>query len=189
MDHLSDEEIVLAYRKGKDMELLGLLYRKYMVLVYGVCMKYLKNREESQDAVMQIFEILVKDIPRFEIRNFKAWLYGVTKNHCLMYLRKYKKEKFNRAPEFSSEFVESENFLHPDDENNNEEILAKLASCLEELKDSQRDCVQLFYLKRKCYKEIAAELKLDEKKVKSFIQNGKRNLKICMEKGVVLKNV
>jgi len=152
-------------------------------------MKYLKNREDSQDAVMQIFEILVQDVPRFEIRNFKAWLYGVSKNHCLMKLRKDKAEK-NRHDKNSSEwFMESTVNLHPIEESQGEETQIKLKSCLEQLKEEQRQCVELFYYHQHCYKEIAEKLALDENKVKSFIQNGKRNLKICLESKSVLKNV
>ena len=160
-----------------------------MVLVYGLCMKYLKNREDSQDAVMQIFEILVQDVPRFEIRNFKAWLYGVSRNHCLMKLRKDKAEK-NRHEKISTEWLmESTENLHPIEEPGDEKLQGQLKACLEQLKEEQRHCVELFYFHQYCYKEIAEKLTLDENKVKSFIQNGKRNLKICLESKSILKNV
>ena len=149
-----------------------------MYLVYGVCLKYLKNRDESQDAVMQIFEVLVTDIPRFEIRNFKSWLYGVSRNHCLMKLRKDGRERMQR--ENLGDFMETTQDLHPIEEQD-EDLQARLAICLEKLKEHQRQCVELFYYGQKCYREIAAELALNELDVKSYIQNGKRNLKICLE--------
>lgn len=169
--------------------MLGALYKRYMYLVYGVCMKYLKNREDSQDAVMQIFEILVTDIPKFEIRNFKSWLYGVSRNHCLMKLRKDKVER-NRHHIIADEiFMESTAISHPIEETADEDLQVRLKACMERLKEEQRRCVELFYYHQHCYKEIANELMLDESKVKSFIQNGKRNLKICIESKAVLKNV
>jgi RNA polymerase sigma-70 factor (ECF subfamily) len=184
----SDEELVRLFREKQDLEVLGILYKRYMYLVYGVCMKYLKNREDSQDAVMQIFEICVKDTPRFEIQNFKAWLYTVSRNHCLMQLRKNSKEK-NRYPEFSAAiFMESTTAMHPIEEESDADMQERLKICLEKLKEEQRRCVELFYYEQKCYKEIATGLNLGEEKVKSYIQNGKRNLKICLESKAELKN-
>jgi len=160
-----------------------------MILVYGLCMKYLKNREDSQDAVMQIFEVLINDVPRFEIRNFKSWLYGVSRNHCLMKIRKDHGEK-NRREKISAEmFMESAEVVHLFADNEDEEIQLKLKACLGKLKDDQRRSVELFYYEHRCYKEIADILKSDENKVKSHIQNGKRNLRICLESNSVIKNV
>jgi len=156
-----------------------------MYLVYGVCLKYLKNRDDSQDAVMHIFEVLVTDIPRFEICNFRSWLYGVSRNHCLMKLRKDGRERMHR--ETLVDFMETTQDLHPIEEQD-EDLQARLAICLEKLKEHQRMCVELFYYRQKCYREIATELALNEPDVKSFIQNGKRNLKICLE-NQVLKDV
>lgn len=184
----SDEELVRLYREKQDLEALGVLYKRYMYLVYGVCMKYFKNREDSQDAVMQIFEVLVKDIPRFEIQNFKGWLYTVSRNHCLMQLRKTSKEK-NRYPEISTTvFMESTAVMHPIEEESDGDMQERLKICLEQLKEEQRRCVEMFYYQQQCYKEIANDLSIGEEKVKSYIQNGKRNLKNCLESKALLKN-
>ncbi len=185
----SDEELLHRYREKRDPEILGALYKSYMYLVYGLCMKYLKNREDSQDAVMQIFEVLVRDVPRFEIRNFKAWLYGVSRNYCLMQLRKASGE-MEKHREFSNAFLmESTRISHPIDEELGDDLQNRLKICLEQLKEDQRRCVELFYFDHRSYKEIATELQIGEQNVKSFIQNGKRNLKICLESKPVAKNV
>lgn len=184
----SDEELVRLFREKQDLEVLGILYSRYMYLVYGVCMKYFKNREDSQDAVMQIFEVLVKDIPRFEILNFKGWLYMVSRNHCLMQLRKTSKEK-NRHPEISAAvFMESTAVMHPIEEESDPDMQERLKNCMEQLKEEQRRCVELFYYQQHCYKEIATDMSIGEEKVKSYIQNGKRNLKNCLESKALLKN-
>jgi RNA polymerase sigma-70 factor, ECF subfamily len=184
----TDEELVRLFRQNQDLEVLGVLYKRYMYLVYGVCMKYFKNREDSQDAVMQIFEVLVKDIPRFEIQNFKGWLYTVSRNHCLMQLRKMSKEK-DRYPEISAAvFMESTAVMHPIEEEPGADMQERLKICLEQLKEEQRRCVEMFYYQQQCYKEIATGLNIGEEKVKSYIQNGKRNLKICLESKAELKN-
>jgi len=188
LENKSDEELVRLFREKQDLEVMGVLYKRYMYLVYGVCMKYFKNREDSQDAVMQIFEVLVKDIPRFEIQNFKGWLYTVSRNYCLMQLRKNSKEK-NRHPEISAAvFMESTIVMHPIEEESDIDMQERLKICLEQLKEEQRRCVELFYYQQLCYKEIASGLNIGEEKVKSYIQNGKRNLKICLESKAELKN-
>ena len=141
----------------------------------------MKNREEAKDAVTQIFERLIIEIPKFEIQNFKSWLFVVTKNFCLMEIRKEKASK-NRFEKFSIEQnMESTELLHPIDEDKNSSLQENLKHCIERLKKEQKDCVQLFYYQEQGYKEIAEELEIAEKKVKSYIQNGKRNLKICLE--------
>jgi RNA polymerase sigma-70 factor (ECF subfamily) len=187
--NFSDAELMERYRSMPDPEVLGDLYQRYMVLVYGVCMKYLKSREDSQDAVMQIYETLVREIPRFEIRHFKSWLYGVTRNHCLMKLRKDSSGRLKQDKISSEMFMESTSTIHPIEEKEDEELQERLKACMEQLKEEQRRCVELFYYHQHCYREIAAELMLDENKVKSFIQNGKRNLKICIESKTVMKDV
>jgi RNA polymerase sigma-70 factor, ECF subfamily len=159
-----------------------------MLLVYGVCMKYFRNREESQDGVIQVFEILVKDIPRFEIQNFKGWLYTVTKNYCLMKLRKDTSER-SRLKDISAEiFMESDDVSHHFDEDPEVDMHSRLKLCMEKLKAEQRQCVELFYYQKQSYREIAGHLQISEDKVKSYIQNGKRNLKICLESNALIEN-
>ena len=178
---LTDSELLDRFCAKNDLEVLGVLYKRYMHLVYGVCLKYLRQREESQDAVMQIFEVLVKEVPKHEIQVFKSWLYGVSRNFCLMKLRKASSGKVLKLTLFDDNFVESTTEMHPLDEVEADQKNKALQKCLSTLKEQQRKCVELFYYAQKCYKEIAMELSVDEKKVKSNIQNGKRNLKICLE--------
>jgi RNA polymerase sigma-70 factor (ECF subfamily) len=188
LQQYSDDELLILYRSKGDLEILGELYKRYMVLVYGVCMKYLKNRDDSQDAVMQIFETLFRDIPRFEIRNFKSWLYGVSRNHCLMKLRKDVAARNRHNQIASGVFMESTAILHPIEETDDVDLQERLKVCMEQLKEEQRQCIELFFYQQRCYKEIAAALHYDENKVKSHIQNGKRNLKICIESNAIVKH-
>lgn len=178
----SDEELLALYNEKGDQEFLAELYTRYTHMVYGVCIKYLKNRDDASDAVMNIYEFLSNNIHKHMIMKFSTWLYVATKNHCLMALRSKKtKDKHQQIwQEEQQFFVESKEFLHPidDGELNSEQ----LKFCIEKLKDEQKECVELFYYKNKCYQEISEHMNIEEKKVKSFLQNGKRNLKICMEK-------
>ena len=182
----SDEELLKEFIKSGDLEVLGELYSDYMHLVYGVCLKYLKNRDESKDAVMQIFEKLIVEIPKQQIENFKNWLYVVTKNYCLMQLRT-KKTIAGKSKEWMTEsiiFMENIPALHPIDDDE-PDIDKELEKCIEKLKGEQKECILMFYYENRCYNEIALNLNLDEKKVKSHLQNAKRNLKICLEEKYV----
>ncbi len=174
----TDGEILLLYKQTGDLSLIGKLYTRYTTLVYGVCLKYFKDRDEAKDGVMQIFEKLIATLRNHQVENFKSWLYVTARNHCLMELR-HKKGKFKE--EISSDFVEKEFLLHPEEELELEEDLQKLEDCINKLIVGQQQCVRLFYLDEKCYKDIAEDTGFDLNQVKSFIQNGKRNLKICME--------
>jgi RNA polymerase sigma-70 factor, ECF subfamily len=177
----SDQELLDAYREKNDQSLLAELFTRYTHMIYGVCMKYLKNPDDTSDAVMNIYEKLSSDINRHKILKFSTWLYVITKNHCLMELRSRKTEEKNHKnwQDYSQIFMESEDFLHPIDEI--ELHTEQLKLCIEQLKAEQKECIELFYYKNKCYLEIAELLVIDEKKVKSYLQNGKRNLKLCME--------
>jgi RNA polymerase sigma-70 factor, ECF subfamily len=178
----SDQELLLTYREKRDQNLLAGLYTRYTNMVYGVCMKYLKNTDDASDAVMNIYEKLSKDIHRHEIIKFSTWLYVMVKNHCLMELRSRKSAgiKHDQWQEDFQLFMESEQILHPIDETPDLHT-QQLKLCIEQLKNEQKNCIELFYYQNKCYQEIAQTLDLDEKKVKSHLQNGKRNLKICLE--------
>lgn len=175
----SDVELVAQYKVSGDLAVVGTLFNRYMTMVYGVCMKYLKNREESRDATMQIFEKLIVSLREHEITHFKSWLYVTSRNHCLMALRARKGQNFD---EISSDFMENGLLLHLQEEPEMETNLIKLEKCIEHLVAEQKHCVTLFYMQQKCYKEIVQITGFDDSKVKSYIQNGKRNLKLCMEK-------
>jgi len=167
------------YRDTGNLEVLGKLYERYMPLVYGLCLKYLKDDDLCKDAVMQIFEELVKKLRVHEVTNFKSWLYTVARNYCLMALRVSEKHKF--VP-MEDHIMESGAFEHLDIDNLHESKLTVMENCIQKLPDEQKETIRLFYLEQKCYKEVADATGFDMNKVKSYIQNGKRNLKICIEK-------
>lgn len=167
------------YRQHGDLAVLGILYSRYMSLVYGVCYNYFKDDEQSKDSVMQIFEELVKKLRIHDVQNFRSWLHVLTRNHCLMILRK--QSKYTMVS-LDDSFVENTEFMHLDIDNVKETQLTVMERCMETLSEEQRVTVGLFYLQEKCYKDIADNTGYDLSKVKSYIQNGKRNLKICIEK-------
>lgn len=180
-DDLSDQELISRYKNNGDIKWVGKLFDRYAHIVYGVCLKYLQNREESKDAVMQIFEKIIEELRTHEVVNLKSWLYVVSRNFCLMEIRKRKKiVDISEASEKNEDlFMESADDMHPIEERLDD---IKLKKCLEELNNEQKRCIELFYYKEMCYKEISENTKYDIKKVKSYIQNGKRNLKNCMDK-------
>lgn len=175
---LEDEEIIGKYKLDHNPKWMSVLYRRYASLTYGLCLKYLKNKAQAEDASMDIFEKLPSRIVKHKIEKFKPWLYSVSRNHCLEQLRK---EKRQFPKEKEAAFMYSEQLFHPDDINKEEELKA-LEKCIEELPDSQKKCIRLFYLESKTYQFVADALDISWNQVRSFIQNGRRNLKICLEK-------
>ena len=178
---LTDAELVALYKKSSDLQQLGALYQRYMDLVYGVCLKYLNDSEKAKDAVMQIFEELIVKLKKHEVENFRGWVHMVAKNHCLMQLRSPKNLKTVELPQT---VMQSEENVHLNGVLEKEENFEKMEWCLTTLSDEQRQAVKLFYLEGRSYNEIVEIMGCDWKQVRSLIQNGRRNLKICMESEV-----
>ncbi len=181
ISEFTDEELLKKYEETTDSEYFGVLYNRYIPLIYGLCLKYLQEEEKAQDAVMQIFENLLPKILNYKIVTFKTWIYSVAKNHCLQEIRSGKKEI---VVDFNAEIMESGEILHLLDEGNNEDKFKILEKCLEQLPEPQRISIEMFFFQEKSYVDITEDTQYELKSVKSFIQNGKRNLKICIEKNL-----
>lgn len=183
---VQDEVLITQYRISGDVAIVGEIYKRYAHLVFGVCMKYLKQEAAAEDMSMQVFEKLITDLKNHEINNFKPWLHMVTRNECLMALRKEKKlhvvELQDNKEDDDTDGVEFSSEDHLDDAWLKETQLNLLEDGIRELNAEQRICIELFFLHQKSYQEISEITSYDLNKVKSYIQNGKRNLRIFMEK-------
>jgi len=181
--HFTDEQLLQQYQLNQQQQLLASLFLRYHEMVYGVCLKYLQESESAKDAVMAIYEELQKKVAKHEVVNFKSWLYVLSKNYCLMQLRK-KQVKLVSSNE--ENFVQLAENMHPnmhtDDLMIKETQLQLMGNCLQQLQSEQQQAVRLFFLEEKCYQEIAHITGFEWSKVRSLLQNGKRNLKICMDK-------
>ncbi len=175
---LPDEEIIARYRADKDPQWIGLLADRYLHLVYGVCLKYLKNQENARDATMEIFEKLLADLLRHELRSFRSWLFTVARNHCLMKLRADRPEIRIDGWEKDILFVKMDDPLHLIKAEEKEQKLVELEQAINRLSPEQGQCIRLFYLEKKSYQEVSEITGYSLKQVKSHVQNGKRNLKI-----------
>jgi RNA polymerase sigma factor (sigma-70 family) len=180
---LSDIELVDLYMKKGDKEVVGVLYKRYTRFAFAICMKYLKDEESSKDAAMQVFEKLFEDLKKHQVANFKSWLYSVLKNHCFHILRDraYKQEKEKDTINSYENLVENQYDLYQDTDNGFEERIETLEMELCNLSHEQKVCIELFYLKEKCYQEVSEITGYTMNQVKSHIQNGKRNLKISLQ--------
>lgn len=179
----SDTELVYQYKQTGDSSFVGVLFQRYTHLIFGVCVKYLKDEDDAQDASMQIFEKLLVDLKKHEIQQFKAWLHMVCKNYCLMQLRSGA-TKLKHAKEMHKDlvgFMESEHELHLIPKNTKEIQLTHMEECMQGLNAEQKLCIELFFLQEKSYQEVTEATSFTMNNVKSYIQNGKRNLKNCME--------
>jgi RNA polymerase sigma-70 factor (ECF subfamily) len=182
-DQLSDEELAGLFRASGKREIIGELYKRYAHLVLGVCINYLKNRDDARDAAMEVFERLFVSLRKYEVHNFKSWLFTVTKSQCAMILRQRKKEGVSVGWEDNllGEVMENGSFLHPSSEDELEDRIRKLHHALNHLSPGQQQCVLLFYFDEKSYQEIEKQTGYSAKEVKSYLQNGKRNLKLALE--------
>ncbi len=179
-DHSRDDDRLLAaFVETGDATWFGELYGRYMPLVYGLCLKYLGNAADAEDAVMELFEELVPKIENYRIKNFRTWLWSVARNHCLQRLRR---EKRTVRVDFEDRIVESAPFLHLLSEGADEAALTTLERCMGKLPERQREAVAMFFIEKRSYADIADATLGEVKGVKSYIQNGKRNLRLCLEK-------
>ncbi len=177
-----DDELVARYKATGDLRVLADLYQRYMDLCFAVSIKYLKDSDSAKDAVMDVFEELGDKLKKHDVTNFRSWLHTVVKNHCLMKLRK---DNRNKTVNLDADFMQSVAEEHQDGVNEKEWQLQQMTKCIDTLISDQKKAVELFYLEQKCYNEITEATGLDWNKVRSLIQNGRRNLKICMEKAVL----
>ncbi len=180
MTTYNDEALLKEFTRTNQPEYFGELFQRYVPLTYGLCLKYLQNREKAEDAVMELFEELLPKVNNYEIKEFRTWLYSVTKNHCLQILRKENRSVY---VDFNTEIMESDAVLHLfEEEDRSDAQTAALNRCLEKLPKPQRAGITMFFIEEMSYAEIAEQTGFLLKTVKSHIQNGKRNLKICLEK-------
>jgi RNA polymerase sigma factor (sigma-70 family) len=177
--HISDQELLDRFYADGNKEWLGVLLSRYTLLLFGVCMKYLKQEEEAKDSVQQIFVKIITELPKYRVTYFKSWIYTIARNHCLMKLR----DQHGRKVELS------ENMLADWDDTSGktrhlekDRMLELMSESLGELGEEQKRCILLFYLEKRSYQEIVDTTGYSLMQVKSYIQNGKRNLKLLIER-------
>jgi RNA polymerase sigma-70 factor (ECF subfamily) len=178
--HITDQQLLENFYADQDNEWLGILLTRYTLLLLGVCMKYLKNEEEAKDCVQQIFLKAITELHKYKVDYFKSWIYMVAKNHCLMKIRdrhgKLAVELTERYISAAEEEIDQKNLFQTD------YAIELMTEALKELSAEQQQCVTLFYLQKKSYQEISDQTGFSMMQVKSYIQNGKRNLRLSIEK-------
>lgn len=178
----TDDELIELYQQKEDMEAIGALFERYTELIFGVCLKILQNEAEAEDAFMGVFEKVSDKLRVHHVQQFRPWLHTLVRNYCIEIIRKKKR---NLTVSYDAAFMQSSEELHPFNEEADMQNDEQLTQCLERLNMEQKSCIQLFYFEGKSYKAIAQIKGENIGKIRSFIQNGRRNLKICLEeKGV-----
>ncbi len=180
---MSDAELIERYRYSYDNSYIGELFQRYSHMVFGVCLKYTKNEDQAKDMVMDVFEKVLTDLKRHQVENFRTWVYTVAKNQCLMGIRTDKRadQRHQNYMELNREIMESDLPQHLNGESE-EETDRKLNMAIATLNKEQQECIRLFYFERRSYEEIESQSGYTYKQVKSYLQNGKRNLKIQLTK-------
>ncbi|MFO0355396.1 MAG: RNA polymerase sigma factor [Sphingobacteriaceae bacterium] len=181
-DFRPDDWLVSAYKQSGDTSIMGELFEKHVKTVYGACLFYFKDKADAQDAVMQIFEKLMIELKRKDVNNFKGWLSFVVRNHCITLIRqnknKYQFQENYHGFEYELSTEEEENYLNSI---KNEKLIENLPIYLNQLNEKQKICIELFFLKDHSYQQISTLTGYTVNEVKSYIQNGKRNLKQAMQ--------
>lgn len=173
--HQTDEQLVKNFKRTKSPRIISEIYNRYSRLVYGICLKMLKSKPDALDAVNGIFEKLIQKLSNQNIDNFNSWLYTFSKNYCLESLRKQQRRR-EIFSIYTKEYQAQNIFQHID--NNKSE---HLSFALQQLPSHQQNCIRLFYFDNLSYQEICHQTGLNQNQVKSFLQNGRRNLKIALK--------
>lgn len=177
-DHITDAELLQNFYEDHDNKWLGILLPRYTLLLLGVCMKYLKNEEDARDCVQQIFLKVINELRKYKVEYFKSWIYMIARNHCLMKLRDHKNltvELHEHAAVAANNETDKKTLIEKD------ALLQRMEAALNKLNPDQKQCLKLFYLQKKSYSEVAEITGFSMMQVKSFLQNGKRNLKLLIE--------
>jgi RNA polymerase sigma factor (sigma-70 family) len=178
--HITDKELLENFYLSQDNKWLGILLQRYTLLLFGVCMKYLKNEEEAKDCVQQVFLKAITELRKYRVEYFKSWIYMVARNHCLMRLRHLGKTTVGIDEKLIEAKLDITSSSHIEKEN----LLLAMSESLSELNKEQKECVTLFYLEKKSYQEVADRTGFTVMQVKSHIQNGKRNMKLLVDKKI-----
>jgi RNA polymerase sigma-70 factor (ECF subfamily) len=176
--HITDKELLERFYASRDNKWLGILLQRYTLLLFGVCMKYLKNEEEAKDCVQQVFLKAITELRKYKVEYFKSWIYMVARNHCLMRLRHLGKKTVG----IDEKLIEAKEDIKVNSHIEKENLLQAMGESLSELNKEQKECVTLFYLEKKSYQEVADKTGFTIMQVKSYIQNGKRNMKLLLDK-------
>lgn len=177
---LTDKDLLAQYAASGNAEYFGVLYNRYIPLLYGVCLKYLNDESKAQEAVARLFEELLLKLPGCEIPAFRTLLYNEACDYCFRVIEKENKEipvRFNNNKPESAEILR----LLCDEETGDKRTQA-LHNCLGRLPDGQRICITHFFIKEMSYADIVEKTGYALNTVKSNIENGKRNLMICINK-------
>lgn len=173
-DRLNDEDL-LAQLRADRRRALAPLWDRYAELLFGTAMKYLKDIERAKDLVMEFFADLPGLTAKHEVKSFRPWAHTVVRNRCLMELRK--KDPHVQLPDDPAADATGmhEAVLR-------EASLQALEAAIEQLPEGQARCIRLFHLERKSYAEVAQMTGMPVEQVRSHLQNGRRNLRITLER-------
>lgn len=175
-----DDFFVKAYRQTGEQRYLLVLFERYQHLILGLAIKQLKSANEAKDLCSEVYELISIKLLKHDVNHFKSWLYRVVFNCTLQRLKKRSSfVSINETDFFDEESMDFTVSDHP--KVKAAKIDDEIHDCIDQLKHEQKNCIELFYLQEFCYNEIAEQTGYLLKKVKSYIQNGKRNLKLCLE--------
>ncbi len=177
----SDLLLIKQYLENRDTSAFNELYKRYSGKVYAKCISMLKDETLAADATQEVFTKVFLKLGSFgEKAKFSTWLYSVTYNYCIDFIRKQKRDLqlFTDGAEDLPEVI--------DDEEDDEELLAmevgRLRKVLEEIPPGDKVILLMKYQDELSIKEISAALNKNESAVKMQLKRAKTKAKLAYRK-------
>ncbi len=171
MDELSDSELVKQYL-SKDSQALDALVQRYFKQVFFFAKTYVKNDLEAEDITQEVFVKVWKNLKKFDPnKKFKTWIFQITKNTCIDFLRKHKNfvDPSNMDEEQMAENLEriEDTSPLPEELFATQEFSQKLEAVLDTLPKIYKSVVVLHLQHDMTFQEIAEVLNESINTVKS----------------------
>lgn len=159
------------------------LYEVHVKMVYNLCLNYLQNTEDAEEATQDVFVKVHENLSKFKHNSTpKTWIYSITIRHCLDIIKSKNRQKrsgfmqslFGKT---GNEIVQITDFNHPGVELENKEAVKTIMKAMENLPENQKTAIILKTMDDLKGKEIAEIMSISEKAVESLLSRAKQNLK------------
>jgi len=168
---MEEKELILACVRGEKTA-QHLLYKKFSSLVFGICLRYAKNKMEAEDTMQEVFVKIYQNLKDYQSAgSFEGWVRRIAVNAAITSYRKNLRGRFQDEIDDRSEYATSL-IEHHDVDYTMEELM----SCVQALPDGYRTVFNLYAVEGYKHKEIAEMLEIDDNTSKSQFSRAKGHL-------------
>jgi RNA polymerase sigma-70 factor (ECF subfamily) len=169
---MDDNQVIDVYLRKQASNCFELLYKRYAAKIYAKCYSMLGDAGKAEDATQEIFTKLFLNLSKFGLKSkFSTWVYSVTYNYCIDYIRREKKlkavfsDEMERAPDLADDTISDKEMMEMD--------FGQLKRVLLELSPDDTSILLMKYQDGMQIKEIAEVLDKTESAVKMQIKRAK----------------